>query len=241
MTKRNLPKTFIALCKKVTAKRPRTVIDHILKHGYITTEELKTKYGYNHPPRAARDVREEGIPLVTSRVTDSTGRIIGAYKFGDPSKIRFGRVGGRTAFSKQLKKELIERDGARCAIYLENFPEQELQIDHRIPFEVLGDEARKDKRPENYMLLCGSANRAKSWSCEHCANWLEQKDPSICRSCYWAYPENYSHIAMREARRMDIMWTGVEVEDYERLKTKSRELQQEMPAYVKKIIKRNVR
>jgi len=38
---------------------------------------------------------------------------------------------------------------------------------------------------------------------------------------------------------MDIMWTGVEVEDYERLKTKSRELQQEMPAYVKKILKRS--
>jgi hypothetical protein len=23
------------------------VIDHILKHGHITTEELKTKYGYD--------------------------------------------------------------------------------------------------------------------------------------------------------------------------------------------------
>jgi transcription initiation factor IIE alpha subunit len=36
-----LPKEFVELCKSVTAKRPKTVIDHILEHGYITTEELK--------------------------------------------------------------------------------------------------------------------------------------------------------------------------------------------------------
>jgi len=33
MTKPKLPKDFIALSKKVTAKRPRTVIEHILKLG----------------------------------------------------------------------------------------------------------------------------------------------------------------------------------------------------------------
>ena len=59
----DLPRDFVEKCKSVTAKRPRTVIEHILTYGYITTEELKEKYGYNHPPRAARDVREQGIPL----------------------------------------------------------------------------------------------------------------------------------------------------------------------------------
>lgn len=38
----------------MTDKRPKAVIDHILKHGLITTDELKPLYGYNHPPRAAR-------------------------------------------------------------------------------------------------------------------------------------------------------------------------------------------
>ncbi|WP_044290750.1 hypothetical protein [Rivularia sp. PCC 7116] len=60
-----LPDEFIRLCKSVTAKRPKAVIEHILQHGYITTEDLKETYGYNHPPRAARDVRERGIPLET--------------------------------------------------------------------------------------------------------------------------------------------------------------------------------
>ena len=72
------PKKFIALCRSVTAKRPKTIIDHILKHGQITTEEIKNIYGYNHPPRAVRDVREHGIPIETLRVTGSDGRKIAA-------------------------------------------------------------------------------------------------------------------------------------------------------------------
>jgi hypothetical protein len=123
---------------------------------------------------------------------------------------------------------------------LEPFDQRELQIDHRIPFEVAGDVIDGKQEPEDFMLLCGSANRAKSWSCEHCANWLEQKDANICQSCYWAYPESYTHIALRQARRLDIMWTDAEVSIYDRLKKKTEELQQEMPTYVKKIIERNL-
>jgi hypothetical protein len=238
--KPRLPKEFIRLCKKVTAKRPRTVIDHILKHGFVTTQELKDKYGYNHPPRAARDVKENGIPIEMFRVEGADGRKIAAYRFGDPRKSRFGKLIGRTLLTKELKRALIAKHGSRCAIYLEPFDERELQIDHRIPFEVAGDVAAGKQEPEDFMLLCGSANRAKSWSCEHCANWLDLKDANICRSCYWAYPENYTHIAMRPARRLDIMWTGDEVQVYDRLKKKTEKLQQEMPAYVKKIIERNL-
>ena len=240
MTKPQLPREFIRLCKKVTAKRPRTVIDHILKHGFITTQELKDKYGYNHPPRAVRDVKENGIPIEMFRVRGTDGRQNAAYRFGDPRTSRFGKLTGRTAFTKELKRALIEKCGSRCAVYLEPFPERELQIDHRIPFEVAGDVPHGKHKTEDFMLLCGSANRAKSWSCEHCANWLEQKDATICRLCYWAYPENYTHIAMRPARRLDIMWTGVEVEVYDRLRKKTAALQQEMPAYVKKIIEREL-
>ena len=178
--KTKLDKEFIARCKKVTAKRPRTVIDHILKHGFVTTQELKDIYGYNHPPRAVRDVREQGIPLETFRVDGTDGRKIGAYRFGDPSQARFSKLKGRTAFSKELKRKLIEKDGCRCTIYLEEFPERELQIDHRIPFEVAGDNPDEKENTDDYMLLSGSANRAKSWSCEHCLNWRELRKLEIC-------------------------------------------------------------
>lgn len=240
MTPVELPDEFVERCKAVTARRPRIVIDHILTHGYITTEELKEKYGYNHPPRAARDVREQGIPLETFRVTGSDGRKIGAYRFGDPAKARFSRLSGRTAFAKALKARLIERDGSRCAIYLEAFDPQELQIDHRIPFEIAGDDAALMDDPGGYMLLCGSANRAKSWSCEHCVNRRELKDAEICRRCYWAYPEDYEHVAMRQARRTDIMWTGDEIAVYERLRQRTLELQKDIPAYIKEIVEKHM-
>jgi hypothetical protein len=51
---------------------------------------------------------------------------------------------------------------------------------------------------------------------------------------------DHAHIAMRPARRLDIMWVGAEVAIYDRLKKKTEELQQDMPAYVKKVIERNL-
>ncbi|MFB2969486.1 hypothetical protein ACE1CD_10970 [Aerosakkonema sp. BLCC-F183] len=233
-----LPDDFIQLCQSVTAKRPKAVIDHILQYGFVTTEELKERYGYNHPPRAARDVRENGIPLETFRVTGSDGRKIAAYRFGDVNKARFSRLSGRTGLSKQIKDELIERYGCKCFIYLEGVHERELQIDHRVPFEIDGE---PDLNPENFMLLCGSANRAKSWSCEHCENWNSIKDKSICLSCYWAYPENYTHIAMRQIRRIDIIWQGEDVEIYERLKQQAVSLEKDIPKLIKEIIEREIR
>mgnify|MGYP006424006687 CR=1 FL=1 len=173
MNNDNLPQKFLDKCKSVSAKRPKTVIDHILKYGYITTEELRDTYGYTHPPRAIRDVRERGIPIETFKVDSSEGRKIAAYRFGDPNKARFSKLSGRTAFSSSLKNTLLEMYGARCAIYLEKFPERELQIDHRIPFEVAGDDAENMNNTDDYMLLSASANRAKSRSCENCQNWLE--------------------------------------------------------------------
>ena len=54
MSTPKLPPEFVKLCKAVTAKRPKTVIDHILKHGFITTQDLKDRYGYNQVRRWAR-------------------------------------------------------------------------------------------------------------------------------------------------------------------------------------------
>jgi hypothetical protein len=207
-----LPDDFLQLCRSITAKRPKVVIDHILQHGFITTEDLKETYGYNHAPRAARDVRELGIPLETFRITGSDNRKIAAYRFGDISKARFSKLSGRTGLSKQIKDELINQYGCRCFIYLENIDESKLQIDHRIPFEVDGEPTLE---AEHFMLLCSSANRVKSWSCEHCENWQKLKNRSICLSCYWAYPENYEHIAMQQVRRIDLLWEGDDVEKYE--------------------------
>lgn len=210
------PKEFLDLLESVTAKRPRTVIQHILEHGFITSEELKDTYGYNHPPRAVRDVREYGIPLITYRVTGTNGRSIAAYKFGDPSDVKnsLSKAAGRTVLSKALKQALIEKYGSKCFVYLETMDESVLQVDHRIPYEIGGEHDEKDL--DYYMLLSPSANRAKSWTCEHCENW-ERKDSSFCLRCFWAHPENYDHVAGKNERIISLVFTGDEIEDYYKL------------------------
>lgn len=211
----NYPKDFLAKLKSVTAKRPATVINHILKHGSITSKELKELYGYEHAPRAVRDVREQGIPIITERIKDEDGKSIAVYKFGDPKDLedKTSKSLGRTALSKTLKQALIEKYGAKCFIYSETVEESLLQVDHRVPYEIGGDQ---DKDPDNYMLLCPSANRAKSWACEHCDNWAK-KDSTICINCFWAHPEEYTHIAEKEIRRITITFTDDEIESYNKL------------------------
>jgi hypothetical protein len=205
---------FYSACLAVIYKRPRTVINHILEHGFITTEDLSKCYGYDHPPRAVRDVRENGIPLETFRVTSSkTGRQIAAYRFADPSQIVAGRVGGRKAFSTQFKKQLIAHYGARSMLTNEQLEPRYLQIDHRIPYEIAGNDAGEGI--EHYMLLDASAQRAKSWSCESCENFRSIKVVSTCQGCFWAYPESYSHVALRQERRLDVVWSGPEVASFE--------------------------
>lgn len=237
--KLNLPDEFLERLKAVIAKRPKTVIDHILQHGFITTEELKEKYGYDHPPRAARDVREQGIPLETFRITGKHGRKIGAYRFDEPSKVRGGKLGGRKAWPKNFKDTLGELNNLCCGICSTKYESRYLQIDHRVPFEVAGDPKGK-LDPAEFMLVCGSCNRAKSWSCEHCKNWTTDQLIDVCKSCYWATPENYVHVALQLIRRLDVSWLGKEALEYDRLVKLSKHARKRLPDFVKAILRERI-
>lgn len=230
---------LLTLCKAVTAKRPKVVIEHLLQHGFITTEELKMTYGYNHPPRAIRDVREHGIPVETFRVTGADGRKIAAYRFGQlGQQPHLNKQAGRTVLSKQLKDALIAQHGSRCFIYREHMAANSLQIDHRVPYEIAGDHVPTEQNPADFMLLSASANRAKSWSCEQCPNWQQRKDPTVCQTCYWAFPENYTHIATLPLRRVDLLWQGDEISAYTQLETAAQAAGQAIPEFVKAVLAR---
>lgn len=237
MANQNLPDEFLRRLESIQGKRSKVVVNHILNHGFVTSEDLKNIYGYVHPPRAVRDVREQGIPIERFNTEDADGKRIAAYRFGNPSEVRPLQSTGRTALSAQIKSQLIAAHGARCNIYMEPFPERELQVDHRIPFEIAGDPSSGDIA--QYMLLCPSANRAKSWSCENCGNW-QVKDLNVCRTCYWAYPEGYTHVAMRDIRRLDLVWVGEESSEYDALSTKASDAHQDMPEHVKGILRRHL-
>lgn len=235
-----LPPKTKKLLTSIRNKRARVVIDHVLKHGHITTEELEKRYGYNHPPRAARDVREAGIPLETFRVRSSDGRSIAAYKFGDLSSIAHDRLAGRSTLPKSLRAELYREGKGRCYVCSGRFEARYLQVDHRIPYEVAGEGRRAKEPRKSYMLLCGSCNRAKSWSCEHCGNWGRPGNRAVCSKCYWADPLRYAHVALRPVRRADIQWEKHEVAEYERLRKRSEAASQSMPEYVKRILRRSL-
>ncbi len=234
--KKKYPKDFLKLAKSITNKRAKIVIDHILKHGFITTEDLEKTYGYNHPPRAARDVGEAGIPLETFKEKSSEGKSIAAYRFRDLSKIQNNRVDGRQVFSKEFKKGLYEANNGLCYICNGKFKERYLQVDHRVPYEISCDDANFQQNPDDYMLLCASCNRAKSWSCESCENWKDSKDIEICLKCYWEKPENYDHITLEKIRRLDLTWQGEEVSFFEALKKEADKGEIELPEYVKSLL-----
>ena len=233
---RNVDPRVLELCERVSAKRPRTVIDHLLEHGQITNEELRDVYGYDHPPRSIRDVREAGIPLETFRVPSArTGRQVTAYRFGDPDEIRHGRIAGRRAFSKAFKDDLVELYDSRDAITGEKIDARYLQIDHRVPYEIAGDGAHDETQGGDYMLLDASSQRAKSWSCEHCSNWQDHRDESMCRSCFWAFPERYTHVAGEQVRRVHIEWRGPEVSVFDRLRARAEQDDTTVAALLKRL------
>lgn len=97
----------------------------------------------------------------------------------------------------------------------EALDERYLQIDHRVPYEVGGDSS--DMAPESFMLIDASSQRTKSWSCEHCKNFLSLHDETVCLKCFWAMPEKYSHVAMNPERRVELSWSGQEVEIFDGL------------------------
>ncbi len=235
-----LSKAARAALDAVTGKRARIVVDHIIKHGSITTDDLKEKYGYDHPPRAIKDVSDQGVPLVKTIVRKQDGKRMAEYRFGDLNNIVAGRVGGRANFPKAFKHTLVEAYGCRCALCNVPFEARYLQIDHRVPYFVAGDGVSIELDVNDYMLVCGSCNRAKSWSCEHCRNGLETKNPKVCVVCYWAKPLKYTHVAMQNIRRLDLTWTDGEVADFDAAKAKAGTDAQAMPKFVKDAVRRAV-
>ena len=205
-----IPAELLEQINSVTNKRARLVLDRIVQNGRISTQELSA-LGYNHPPRAARDVRELGIRLKTIKVKHTDGRSIAAYVLDleGPATSK----SGRGVLPKKDRNALLKEADNRCQIC---GGDANLQVDHRIPYEVAGESQSGEADP--YQILDGTCNRKKSWSCEHCPNWLDLKSLDICRTCYWASPTSYNHVAMRQERRVDLVWIGDEVNTFDQIR-----------------------
>ncbi len=63
MAKLEYSAELLAAVAKVTTKRGKVLVVHILEHGSVSTEELETIYGLTDAASAARDVKDAGVPL----------------------------------------------------------------------------------------------------------------------------------------------------------------------------------
>ena len=112
-TKHELDDDIVKEIRARTSGRSHHVIEQILEHGYVTTTTLAS-LGYDHPPRAARDVRDRGIPLETV-MKEIEGKKVAHYRFPDEIDVLDRTASGRVTISKQFRREVLEHYGQRTS------------------------------------------------------------------------------------------------------------------------------
>jgi hypothetical protein len=227
-----IPADTRALIELVTNKRARFLLDGIVERGLVSTEEISNA-GYDHPPRAAQDVRDLGFPLKTVKVKHSNGRSIAAYTL-DLERLQKTGMAGRRSLSKKDRQKFIAGAGGRCQVCSSTL---NLQVDHRVPYQVSGES--QGAGLDVFQVLCGPCNRKKSWACEHCPNFLRTKEAEVCRTCYWSGSDAYTHVAMVEERRTDLIWVGKpETDVADKLSREAKTVGKTATEYIKEILKR---
>lgn len=230
-------KEFIEWARSLKmSKRAREALEIMINKGAVTTVDLQEQYHLNHPPRALADLKDAGISFSKCLVKTSDGKRIAQYELQDI--ISKCDEAPRRSIPKKVKNDLIKDTGSICTACGGVFKSTMLQVDHRIPFRIKGDP--REWNSETMMLLCQSCNRAKSWTCEHCNNWIE-RNSEICQSCYWCIPDgDYTHVAGKEQRRLIITWQGDEVNEYDKLYKQASDLDVHTQDLIKSVIKNGI-
>lgn len=63
----------------------------------------------------------------------------------------------RKQLSSDLRKDLWKKQGKKCCICGKEFPAEEGHVDHKVPWDYVGDELN-----DNYQFLCSDCNLHKS-------------------------------------------------------------------------------
>jgi len=230
-----VPEHVRELCGQVSKARAKGVVDAILGRGFVTRDQIESDLGQQHAPRAAQDVKDEGIPLANIKFTYPDKQKSSYYIFDLGEEVQAGKLGGRKRFKKSFKEAMVAHYGPIHAFTGEPFPERMLSIDHRIPYAIKGD--TDDPDVADFMLLDGTYQRRKSFACENCSNF-KAKDVAVCGRCYWAFPDDYDHAATYPIRQVHISWTGgEELEDFGKIDAASRRRAQPIQTFMKEASK----
>ncbi len=204
--------------------RAAKAIRAILDKGSVTTADLAV-LGYDHPPRAAQDVKDATLPLIMKMVRRADGKRMASYRFPTEAEAVAGRAlrSGRLNVRPMFRRELMKHYGSADTITGAKLPATMLTVDHRVPFQVSGDAGLEDEDISQFMLLDRSMQSVKAWTCRHCPNVTTGLlDPEVCGRCFWAYPESYDHVATVEVRRTDIVWQGSDIPLHDRLQERAK-------------------
>jgi len=214
--------------------RARKAVEHILEHGSITTDEILAM-GQGHPPRTIADIKDAGVRTAMTMVLVEGNRRAQYTLVPDMT----GEMqADRKSIPKKFRDSVFSAHSYRCAVCNGTFTARELQADHRIPFRIAGD--AEHFALEDFMPLCASDNRGKSWSCEQCENWTK-RDSGMCETCFWCSPDGaYTHVAGRAVRRVDVSWTGAaEVAVYDRMAKDARRARMSPAEYLKVLLEKS--
>ena len=229
---KDLPESFIKKAKAVTAKRAKTVIDHILKHGHITTEELKNLYGYNHPPRAVRDVREQGIPLETFRMHGQRQPKPRGLPLRRPFQDSAGTLAGRKCFCKEFRERHWSNVTAASVACVLTTPSPCMQstIGAHMKWVAGGGVRHRGFNLDGGLMRQVLVLRA-----------LQQLDGETGPEgsydvLFGASPASYRHIAMRPVRRLELVWTEQEVAGFDKLSKAAQKRGMPLPDFIKTLL-----
>lgn len=211
----------------VTAPNSRAAkaIRAMLSKGSVTTDDLAA-LGYNHPPRAIQDIKDATLPVMQMMIRRPDGKRMASYRFPTTSETVVGRAlgSGRLNIRPLFRRKLMQHYGEADTITGAKLPRTMLTVDHRVPFQVSGDAGLEDEDMSQFMLLDRSMQRVKAWACQHCPNVTESLlNSETCRRCFWAYPEDYDHVATQNIRRTDVIWQGDDVPLHDRLRERAQE------------------
>jgi hypothetical protein len=146
-------------------KRPRTVLEILLRDGEVSTYTLGN-LGYDQPPRAAQDLKEAGVKLIKRNgVHPETGSRMAIYEIDPNQTVSYQE--GRTAFPKTFVAEVSAIYNSRCNISGAKLRSNEYQVDHRVPFIVRSDDG--ELRLKDFQLLSASSQYT------HVAGQLERR------------------------------------------------------------------
>lgn len=214
----------------VTSPRARFVLNYIVDHGYVTADDIQDA-GYREHRRAVMDCRDLGFTIKNSRVRSPQGGTVGAWTLDLDAELGAGRA-GRRQYPRTFRLRLLERATGRCEMCGAPEADRNLQIDHRVPFEI--DPGSGELDPGEYQMLCGSCNRTKSWTCEtECPNW-QARELGVCRTCMWAEPNDYQHVATIPRRQVTITWVGEDVTAFDELRAAANAAGMDLPSFVRR-------